>query len=699
VKPKAGQTGTLLTTTNYFYDVLNRLTKKSYLDPTGDSYLFGYDGVALSGCPGPSVPVISSPTYLIGRRSAMCSGFSSSSWSYDKMGRPIIEARYNKGTTAVQYNVDYSYNLDGSLKTLTYPSGDVVTYTVGGAGRATQLTDSSTNYVGNTGGTGNYATYAPNGALASMTNGYTASPVFAGIVTSNVYNDRLQPILLSAVSSSVVFSLCYDFHLGIAISSGGCSIGAYTTGDNGDVFGILNNVDTTRSAKFAYDPLNRIAQANTVNTTSSNCWGEVYTIDAWGNLTNRAGVSGMTGCATEALNAAPATAQNQLPGLTYDAAGNVTNDGNGNTPTYNDENWMATDAGVTYYYDADGVRMEKTSGTMYWPGPSGEYLTETGLTGTINEEYIYFDGERIARVDRPSGTVHYYFSNHLGSASVVTNATGGSPDQTDYYPFGGVAYSNGSDPNHYKFTGKERDTESNLDSFGARCFASATGRFMTPDWAARPTTVPYAVFGDPQSLNLYTYVRNDPVTRADADGHCDGTYGDGVCSTNPGNRLGNGDQDANRQAGAEAKKGQKPCPVDACVTAPMPRGPDPVAVEMNMRIFVVKRAQAAGLAAWRSPVVRNLLINLILAFITRGEAGEVGGVEGEEGEASDAQSGPGTAKDRSPQGTEDHLKDMEREQKDYRSGKRERPVDSIEKSKQNFKKSVRDNPSLKDWEQ
>ena len=43
---------------------------------------------------------------------------------------------------------------------------------------------------------------------------------------------------------------------------------------------------------------------------------------------------------------------------------------------------------------------------------------------------------------------------------------------------------------------------------------------MTPDWAGRPTAVPYAVFGDPQSLNLYGYVRNDPVSRADADGHC-----------------------------------------------------------------------------------------------------------------------------------------------------------------------------------
>jgi len=70
-----------------------------------------------------------------------------------------------------------------------------------------------------------------------------------------------------------------------------------------------------------------------------------------------------------------------------------------------------------------------------------------------------------------------------------------------------------------KFTGKERDTESGLDNFGARYFASTMGRFMSPDWAARPTTVPYAVFGDPQSLNLYNYVRNDPVSRVDPDGH------------------------------------------------------------------------------------------------------------------------------------------------------------------------------------
>lgn len=71
----------------------------------------------------------------------------------------------------------------------------------------------------------------------------------------------------------------------------------------------------------------------------------------------------------------------------------------------------------------------------------------------------------------------------------------------------------------YKFTGKERDTESGLDNFGARYDASSLGRFMTPDWAAKATAVPYAVFGNPQSLNLYSYVLNNPLRHIDADGH------------------------------------------------------------------------------------------------------------------------------------------------------------------------------------
>jgi RHS repeat-associated protein len=78
-------------------------------------------------------------------------------------------------------------------------------------------------------------------------------------------------------------------------------------------------------------------------------------------------------------------------------------------------------------------------------------------------------------------------------------------------------------PHAYKFTGKERDTESGLDLFGARYYGSSLGRFITPDWAAKPTAVPYAHFGNPQSLNLYSYALNNPTTLGDPDGHCDTT--------------------------------------------------------------------------------------------------------------------------------------------------------------------------------
>jgi hypothetical protein len=53
---------------------------------------------------------------------------------------------------------------------------------------------------------------------------------------------------------------------------------------------------------------------------------------------------------------------------------------------------------------------------------------------------------------------------------------------------------------------------------------------MTPDWAAKPTDVPYANFGNPQSLNLYAYVENNPTTTGDPDGHSDaGTFCSSEC--------------------------------------------------------------------------------------------------------------------------------------------------------------------------
>ncbi len=70
-----------------------------------------------------------------------------------------------------------------------------------------------------------------------------------------------------------------------------------------------------------------------------------------------------------------------------------------------------------------------------------------------------------------------------------------------------------------QFSGKERDAESGLDYFGARYYSGAQGRFTTPDWSDKPEPIPYANLNDPQTLNLYSYVRNNPLSKADPDGH------------------------------------------------------------------------------------------------------------------------------------------------------------------------------------
>ena len=70
-----------------------------------------------------------------------------------------------------------------------------------------------------------------------------------------------------------------------------------------------------------------------------------------------------------------------------------------------------------------------------------------------------------------------------------------------------------------QFTGKERDAESGLDYFGARYYGSALGRFTSPDWSTKPQPIPYAKLENPQSLNLYAYVFNNPLAHRDADGH------------------------------------------------------------------------------------------------------------------------------------------------------------------------------------
>ncbi len=181
-------------------------------------------------------------------------------------------------------------------------------------------------------------------------------------------------------------------------------------------------------------------------------------------------------------------------------------------------------------------------------------------TNATFSEYIYFDGKRAARRDYQSN-VFYYFADQVGSARGMAEVASGSHTATpcfdaDFYPFGGEHDFLNSCPQNYKFMGKERDPETNNDDFGARSYASAYGRFLSADWSSTPTPVPYANLTNPQTLNLYAMVSDNPESFADLDGHgTDTPSNTGTCATGTSESC--GAQQAAAQNAGTAQNQQK----------------------------------------------------------------------------------------------------------------------------------------------
>jgi len=210
-----------------------------------------------------------------------------------------------------------------------------------------------------------------------------------------------------------------------------------------------------------------------------------------------------------------------LVGYLYDAAGNRVAKGSIST--------MSCDISL----NTNGVPTNGFTQTAgYVVGPSGEQLTEVDGSGNWRHTNVYAGGKLIGTYDGnvSSPTLHFHFDDPLGTRRAQANAAGVLEATYQSLPFGDGYIASGtvSDPTENHFTGKERDAESGNDYFGARYYNSATGRFLSPDWSAKSDDpVPYAKLEYPQSLNLYAYVVNDPMSKVDLDGHA------GSCKENP----------------------------------------------------------------------------------------------------------------------------------------------------------------------
>ncbi len=277
---------------------------------------------------------------------------------------------------------------------------------------------------------------------------------------------------------------------------------------DGDLLGAADSINGTWG--YSFNALNQMTQAN-CTATPCNGTALAFSFDRYGNRW-----ASQTGNHTS-------NAGNQVVGWGYDAAGDTAGDGVHNY-TFDAEGRLTavTGGGTTasYVYDAEGRRVHETvNGVVkeYVYGTEGQELTVVDGSQNLVAGETYFDG-RYLGTQAPGGFV-WAHTDELGTIRARTNSGGSSVEADTNWPFGAHLNAIGSYSSLH-FTGKYRDGESGLDYFGARYYSSALGRFMTPDWSAVPEAVPYANLENPQSLNLYGYQGNNPVTNVDADGHC-----------------------------------------------------------------------------------------------------------------------------------------------------------------------------------
>jgi RHS repeat-associated protein len=218
----------------------------------------------------------------------------------------------------------------------------------------------------------------------------------------------------------------------------------------------------------------------------------------------------------------------------YDGAGNVKYDLINNY-LYDPEGRLCaveypsgtTTAYMLYVYDGEGRRVAKvsnptfsctpaSSGSVlqetYLLGPSGEHITELGQAGIFIRSNVYANGQLLATY--ANNKTYFALNDWLGTKRVVANDDGTVAQMCMNLPFGDELMCSATDLSEQHFTGQIHDQESGNDYFNARYYSNSTGRFLSPD----PSGLDYADPSNPQSLNLYAYVNNNPLVSLDPNG-------------------------------------------------------------------------------------------------------------------------------------------------------------------------------------
>lgn len=480
-------------TINSTYDGLNRMTSKSYSDSVTPTVNFIYDEANVPNSKGKLTKVSSSISET--RYTA-----------FDSMGRLLSSEQATDGQI---YPSSYKYNLAGILLEQTYPSGRVVKEFLTNDGNLSAISSRAWN--------GQFKTYASNFS-------YTASGVVKslqignGLWESAKLNSRQQVTELNLGTSPTdgsKWQMKYDY-------------GELDT--NGNIDSTKNSGNIARQTisfaglaqpfvqTYKYDSLDRITEAK--ETSGGNqTWIQDFDYDRYGNRTSfsqnilgqQLQLDNLTLPQVDANTNRFQTGQ----GYNYDANGNLIQVTSGMQFTFDGENKQtevrdgANNIIGRYYYDGNGKRVKKVTNSemvIFVYDGMGKLAAEYSTTPPQNP------------------TTNYTATDPLGSPRVITNKFGEIVSRRDFMPFGeqlapdatyrtaNLKYSN-DDTIRQKFTGYQRDEETDLDFAEARYYNDQHGRFTAVDplLASGKST-------NPQTFNRYVYTMNRPLILTDSTG-------------------------------------------------------------------------------------------------------------------------------------------------------------------------------------
>jgi len=491
-------------TTCYSYDDLNRVTAITYSGPYGSqtpSKYFVYDTATVNGV---------AMSYAQGRLAEACTVSTGTGcagtkitdlgFTYSLRGEVagVYELTPNSGG---YYYVGAAYWANGLLNTLNLQYGPqpptnllpTLTYTPEGEGRVGAVTASAGQNPVPTSTATSYNVFgAPNGVTfgSSDRSTFTYDPN-AGRMTQYKHT-------VNSISAT----------------------GTLTWNANGTLQQLaindaLNSSDT-QTCNYLYDDLTRI--------TSANCgspWSQTFSYagdnnaNAFGNLT-KYGNGGNSATYSPATNRLTSIG-NQAP--SYDNNGNLTSDGTGmGAHSYswdvdgnvNNVTTISVSA-VSLTYDAFDRIVEEWNGSSYKQvvyDTSGAKLALMNGT-TLSQAFVPLPAGATAVYTSSSTLHHYRFPDWLGSSRVAATPSRSLYYDGAYAPYGDN-YAEIGTPDR-SFTGQNQDTSPNLYDFLAREYAYGQGRWLSPD----PAGLAAADLTNPQSLNRYAYVLNNPTSRTD----------------------------------------------------------------------------------------------------------------------------------------------------------------------------------------